>query len=126
MKNTFFASLFILIVGNISHFFGPWWAVALIAAVAVLLFPVGPGRALAIGTATGSMLWWFNSLWMNSANVGMMAGKIGAVFQGLQALQLLAATAFLGGLLGGLGAMTGAYGRALFAPSDPRRRRRRR
>ena len=126
MKNASFALLFILIVGNISHLFGPWWAVALIAAVAVLLFPMGPGRALAIGTTAGTMLWWLNALWMNSTNGGMMAAKIGQLFQGVQALQLLSATALLGGLLGGLGALTGAYGRALLAPRDPRRRRRRR
>lgn len=126
MKNTSFALLFILIVGNISHFFGPWWAVAVVAAVAVLLFPMGPARAMVVGTAAGSMLWWFNTLWANLANGGMLAAKIGQVFQGVQALQLLAATALLGGLLGGLGALSGAYGRALFAPTDQRRRRRRR
>lgn len=126
MKNASLALFFILIVGNVSHFFGPWWAVALVAAVAVLLFPMGPARALAVGTAAGSMLWWLTALWINSTNGGMMAAKVGQVFQGVQALQLLSATALLGGLLGGLGALTGAYGRALLAPRDQRRRRRRR
>lgn len=124
MKNASFASLFILVVGNISHLFGPWWAVVVVAAVAILLFPMGPARALAVGTAAGSMLWWFNALWMNSSNTGMLAGKIGQVFQGVQALQLLAVTALLGGLLSGLGALIGAYGRTLLAPRDARRRRR--
>lgn len=126
MKNVFFASLFILIVGNVSHFFGPWWAIVIIAAVAILLFPMGAARALAVGTAAGSMLWWLNAIWMNTVNTGVLAGKIGQVFQGVPALQLLAATALLGGLLGGLGALTGAYGRLLLAPRDQRRRRRRR
>jgi len=126
MKNASIALFFILIVGNISHLFGPWWAVVLVAALAIVLFPMGPARALAVGITAGSMLWWLNALWINSVNTGMMANKIGQVFQAVSALQLLSATALLGGLLGGLGALIGAYGRGLLASPDSRRRRRRR
>ena len=126
MKNSFFIFLFILIIGNISRFGGPWWAVAPVAALAVLLFPVGPGRAFATGLVAGSLLWWVSALWLNMANGGLLAGKIGQLFQGVQGAQLLAATALMGGLLGGFGALTGAYGRALFAPQKQQRRKRRR
>ncbi|MEO6037281.1 MAG: hypothetical protein ABIQ93_02635 [Saprospiraceae bacterium] len=126
MKNSFLILLFILIAGNISRFGGPWWAVAPVAALAVLLFPVGPGRAFAIGLIAGSLLWWASALWLNVANGGLLAGKIGQLFQGVKGLQLLAVTALLGSLLGSFGALTGAYARALFVPQKQQRRKRRR
>ncbi len=125
MKNASLVSLFILIVGNIS-WLGLWWAIAPVAALAVLLFPVGPGRAYLIGTAAGSLLWWLSALWQHIVNGGMLAGKVGLLFQGLQGLQLLALTALIGGLLGGFGALTGALARALFIPVKQGQRRRRR
>jgi hypothetical protein len=126
MRNAFLVLLFILIVGNISRIGGPWWAVAPVAALAVLFFPMGPGRAFLIGIIAGALLWWVNALWLNMANDGMFAGKIGILFQGLQGLQLLLITSLLGGLLGGLGALNGAFARALVAPRNQGRRRRRR
>ena len=126
MKNSLLVLLFILIAGNISRFGGPWWAVAPLAAVAILFFPMGPGRAFLLGALAGALLWWTAALWLNISNGGMLAGKIGQVFQGVQALQLLAVTALLGGLLGGLGALSGAYARGLFAPRKRGRPKRRR
>lgn len=126
LKNTAFALFFILIVGNVAHLGGPWWSVVLVSALALLLFPMGPARALAVGTVAGTMLWWLNALWIHLANGEGLAGKIGQVFQGLQGLHLLAAAALLGGLLGGMGALTGTYARTLFAPPNQGRRRRRR
>jgi len=126
MKNALLVLVFILIVGSISWLGGPWWTVAPVAALAVLIFPVGAGRACLIGTSAGAMLWWLSALWLNISNGGMLAGKIGLLFQGLQGAQLLGLTALLGGLLGGFGALTGAYGRALFAPPATGRRKRRR
>ncbi len=126
MKNALLVTLFILIVGNISRIGGPWWAVAPVAALAVLLFPVGPGRAFLIGTLAGILLWWASALWLNMANGGVFASKIGLLFQGLQGVQLLLITGLIGGLLGGLGALNGALARSLVAPQKQGRRRRRR
>ena len=126
MKNASFVLLFILIVGNISRLGAPWWSVAPVAALAVLIFPLGPGRAYLIGISAGALLWWLSALWLNMTNGGMLAGKVGQLFQGVQGVQLLALTALMGGLLGGFGALTGAYGRALFVPQPKGRYRRRR
>ena len=126
MKNTFFVLVFILLVGSLSHFGGPWWAVAPVAALAVLLFPIGAGRAFAIGTSAGTLLWWLSAFWLNIANAGQFAGRIGLLFQGISVVQLIVLTAFIGGLLGGLGALTGAYARAALIPQKTGRRKRRR
>ncbi len=126
MKNAFLVLLFILIAGNISRLGGMWWAIAPVAALAVLLFPLGPGRAYLTGTFAGSLLWWASALWLNVANGGMLAAKVGLIFQGLQGMQLLALVALLGGLLGGFGALTGALARAMLIPVKQGRRRRRR
>jgi hypothetical protein len=121
MKNTLFATLLIFVMGNLCHAGLPWWALAPIAAVVAALLPLrSGGQAFNAGFLGGSVLWYATAFLFNAANAGALSAKVGQLFLGLQGWQLLMATGVLGGVLGGLGALTGKWARDIFA-RQPRR-----
>jgi hypothetical protein len=122
MRNALFATLFILIFGNLCRFGLPWWGLAPIAALATLLFPLPGGKSFSTGFSAGFLLWSASAFLLNSANLGVLAGKIGQIFLGLRDWHLIGITAFLGGLLAAFGALTGSYARQLIFPPKKRRR----
>ncbi len=121
MKNVFLVTVFILVFGCLGFLGLPWWTLAFIAAAAVFLFPLSGGQAFATGFATGTLLWLTLAILQNAGNGGLLSGRIGQLFMGLTGFQLLMITGFLGGLLAGLGAMTGAYLRVLVYPPKVKR-----
>jgi hypothetical protein len=121
MKNAFYLILFILILGNLSHFGLPWWALAPLAAVAAWFFPVSGGKTFLAAFTGGLLLWAFNAFLLDSANDGLLSAKIGLVFQGLKGWQLVVLTGIFGGILAALGAVTGFYAREAFVGSKSNR-----
>lgn len=125
MKNTFYATLAILVGGSLCSFGLPWWSVALLGVVVGFVLPQPAGRGFAVGFSAGFTLWWGWALLAHSLNAGKLTAMVGQVFQGLQSWQLLTLTGTLGGLLAGLGVLVGGYTRALGTKPERRRRRRR-
>lgn len=121
MKNVFFVTLFILVFGCLGFVGLPWWALAFIATAAVFFLPLSGGKAFATGFATGTLLWMTVALLQNAGNGGLLSGRIGQLFMGLQGFQLLLITGLLGGLLAGFGALTGAYLRLMIYPPKVKR-----
>ena len=122
MKNASYTTLFIVFSGLLCWVGLPWWAIVPLAAVAGFLFSPSAAGAFLAGFAGGSLLWYGSAMLHNVLNAGVFATKIGEVFAGLKSWQLLTATSSIGGLLGGLGAMTGRLLRELLDPSKPRER----
>ncbi|MCC6282675.1 MAG: hypothetical protein IT262_18875 [Saprospiraceae bacterium] len=122
MKNALFATIFILIFGCLCFVGLPWWSLTPIAALAIFMFPLSGGKSFSTGFFAGSMLWLIAAMLLNIRNAGMLSAKVGQLFMGMQSWHLLALTAFLGGLLAGFGALTGAYARLMFLPDQKRRR----
>lgn len=120
MKNALYLILSILIAGSLSHFGLPWWSVVLIAAAAGWLFPLSAGRCFSAAFVAGALLWFTNAFLLNSANTGLLSAKVGLLFQGLKGWHLLLVTAILGGILAGLGALTGCYARDAFVGRKPK------
>jgi hypothetical protein len=114
MKNTALTILFILVLGQLSYVGMPWWGLAPIAAVAGWLFPKGAANSFAAGFLGGFLLWLAAALWLDMANNGLLAGKIGALFSGQGRWQMLLLTGILGGLVAGLACLTGFWARVLF------------
>ena len=121
MKNGFYASTLIIVLGAFSHFGLPWWAVVPIAALAAILFPQKPALSFSTAFAAGTLLWWGSAFWLNAANGGMLSAKVGQLFLGLKGFHLVMITGMLGGTLAGFGALTGTFFRGLFAPRAPHR-----
>lgn len=95
---------------------GQWWlpGYALVAAAlpAGALFRLGAGRSFAAGFLAGCLLWGGYAWYLDSRNGGLLSARMGELFGGMPGAGLLAVTALLGGLLAGLGALTGSLGRA--------------
>ena len=121
MKNALYLLLSILILGNLSHFGLPWWMLVLIAALAGGLFPTTAGKTFSAAFAGGLLLWCLNAYLLDTANAGALSAKVGQLFQGLKSWQLLSATGFMGGILAGMGALTGLFARDAFVGRAPKR-----
>jgi hypothetical protein len=117
----FFASVFIL--GATSFLGAPWWAIAPFSAVAAFFLAQTAGSAYAVAFSAGTLLWYGTAMFYNVPNAGLLATKVGQVFQGLKSWQLLTVTGMLGGVLAGFGALTGFYFRTLFVSSKTQRYR---
>ena len=66
------------------------------------------------GMLAGSTLWGMYAGWLNSANAGILATKMGGLFPvKVTSANFIQITTLMGGLLGGLGAMTGSLLRGL-------------
>jgi hypothetical protein len=121
MKNVFFVTVFILVFGCLGYFGLPWWGIAVVAGIAVFLFPLSGGKGFAAGFGAGYLLWFVAAMLHNMSNSGILSAKIGQLFMGVQGFHLLLITGLLGGLLAGFGALTGAYARQLAFPPKKKR-----
>jgi len=115
MKNLLLVVAFVLATGQLCHLGLPWWSLAPLAAVAGWLFPLSAGRSLLAGFVGGFLLWALAALVSDLPNAGILSSRIGVLFMGLSRWNILLLTGLLGGLLGGLGCLTGRWGRALSA-----------
>jgi len=120
MKNALYLVLFILIAGSLGHYGLPWWSLVPFAAVAAWIFPMPAGKSFLLALVAGFLLWYSNAWLADSANEGMLSARVGLLFQGLKGWQLLLLTGLLGGILAGLGAMTGRLARDLFVGGQPK------
>jgi hypothetical protein len=118
MKNLLYCVLFIFALGHLSHFGLPWWGIVPIAAIAGWFFPLSAGKNFSAAFLAGSLLWLVNAYLYNADNDGMLAGKVGMLFQGLNSWHLMGIAAIFGGVLAGFGAMTGRYARDLFVGQE--------
>lgn len=101
----------------------PWWSVAIIAGLIAFLLNT-KAKSFLTGFTAIALLWGFLAYHLNVANGELLAGKVAAMFSvnetisnlgGLNPLRLVYMTAILGGLVGGLGAMTGNYTRKILS-----------
>lgn len=121
MKNVSIVTIIILVGGCLGFLGLPWWVLPLIAATATFFFPLTGGKSYATGFAAGTLLWTAVAIIQNAGNAGLLSGRIGQLFMGLQPYQLLMLTGLMGGLLGGFGALTGTYFRLVVFPPKPQR-----
>ena len=103
----------ILVIGGLAHPFLPWYAIVIVAFLLGLLVQAGSLSSFGAGFAGGFLLWGIYAGYLNHHNAGLLAGKMGQLMGGLSPLLMVLLTAFLGGLLAGMGALSGNLGRAV-------------
>lgn len=101
-----------VLLGATAHQFLPWYAIVIVAFLLGLLVELGGRRSFVAGFAGGFLLWGVYVVYLNYYNDGLLAGRIGELMGGLSPVLLVFITASLGGLLAGMGALTGSLGRA--------------
>ncbi|MBK9338651.1 MAG: hypothetical protein IPM98_19815 [Lewinellaceae bacterium] len=106
--------VFILAAGQLCHFGLPWWGLAPVSAVAGWLFPQSAGRSFLAGFIAGFLLWAVTALFLDVPNEGILSTRIGALFMGISRGNVLLATGLQGGLVAGLGCLSGRLGRVAF------------
>jgi hypothetical protein len=93
----------------------PWWSVAVAAFIVSLLIYQSPWLSFLSGFCGILLLWLALAGFISSANDNILAAKIALVLPlGGSAFLLVAVTALVGGIIGGLAAWTGSLFRKMF------------
>ena len=117
-KNLGFEALVGLVLGFAAGYFIGWWTLPIVTGICSFLFKTPVGRAFAAGTIAGTLLWSGYAGWLNSLNASMLSNRLAETFKAGNGSNLLYATGLAGGLLGGLGAMTGSLLRQFVFPTS--------
>lgn len=90
----------------------PWWTVAVAAFIAAAIVPLKPLASFLAGFLGVALLWWVLAAVIDNANAGVMAMRMAEVLplEGNKML-LIIITGVVGGLVGGLAALTGSFTR---------------
>lgn len=113
-------------LGFVLTMFLPWWSVAILAFVIGFSLKVDGWQAFLAGFAGMMGLWMTYAIFMDYQNGAILSTKVAELFQLPQSNYLIYITGFIGGLIGGMGALTGRYFRDVIMPEKGRYGRRRR
>lgn len=87
-----------------------WWIIAIAAFLAALLIHQKAGKAFLSGFAGVFLLWVVLALWIDLNNAGNLSSRIAQLLGiGSSSFLLILITGVVGGLTGGLAAMSGSY-----------------
>ena len=98
----------ILVLGILAQLMFPWWSSAIVAFWVGYWIADSPSKSYMYGFVAMLLMWSIYATIQSSANGGLITTAFSNVFGGkLSGTQLILATGFIGGLVGGFGAMTG-------------------
>jgi len=107
--------LIILILSFVSSYFLPWWVAALIAFLAALFIGKTSGRSFWSGFGSVFIVWIILALLKSIPNDNILAGRVIQLFPlPHNWILLLLITALIGGLVGGLAALSGILTKKVF------------
>ena len=106
--------LVILILTFICSYFLPWWFAAIIAFGASLAMSKKPGSAFLAGFLGVFAAWAILALLKSVPNDNILAARVAHLMQLPNWVALLIAASFIGGLVGGMAALSGALLRKAF------------
>ena len=98
--------LVILIASLICSYFLPWWFVAVIAFAAAWFLGQKPGKTFLSAFAAVFAAWVILALFKSIPNDNILATRMAQLFQLPNWWLLLIVTGFIGGLVGGLSALS--------------------
>lgn len=88
----------------------PWWSIAIVAFVVALLIPQQAWKAFLGGFIGIFLLWGILAWWINQENQGILSKRIAELLPlNGSAIVLILITAFAGGLVAGLAALSGNF-----------------
>ena len=100
--------LVILLLSAICSYFLPWWFVAVIAFFAAIFLGKKPGRAFLAGFFAVFLAWSLLALFKSMPNDNILATRVAHLMQLPNWILLLVVTGIIGGLVGGMAALSGA------------------
>lgn len=99
--------LIILILSLVSGYFLPWWLVAVIAFLAALFLGKTSGQSFWSGFGGVFAAWAIIALIKSIPNDNILAQRVAKLFQLPNWILILLITAVIGGLVGGMSALSG-------------------
>ncbi|MGV8880215.1 MAG: hypothetical protein ACOH2A_14430 [Sphingobacteriaceae bacterium] len=109
----------ILILSLIANFFVPWWAAAIVAFLAAYFLGQTSGQAFWSGFIAIFLLWIVLSLFKSVPNDHIMVARMSALLHLPHWSLMLLITAFIGGVTGGLAALSGELMQKAFQKRQP-------
>jgi hypothetical protein len=98
------------LVSFIGGLYLPWWSIAVAAFFVALIIPQFPWKAFLSGFLGVFILWGLIALWKDMENQGILSSKIAALFRfGSSHIVMIFVSAFVGALIAGFAALSGAY-----------------
>lgn len=102
--------LLILVVAAVAQVFLPWWCIAPVAFVLAVLVGRTGGKAFLAGFFGVGLGWLVLAIWLNGQNNSLLARRVAELLPlGGSILLLLLVTVAIGGLVGGLAALSGCW-----------------
>ncbi|RAJ06966.1 hypothetical protein LX64_02094 [Chitinophaga skermanii] len=105
--------LSLILMAAAAYFLGlvlDWWAIAIATFAVSLLLPLKPGKAFFAGFLSIALLWFTLAFIADLYNDHILAARISMLFlQHYSPKGIVTITAIIGGLVGGMAAMTGAF-----------------
>ncbi|HEY4289682.1 MAG TPA: hypothetical protein VGN00_21425 [Puia sp.] len=102
--------LLIALLSFVCGLFLPWWTIGVAAFVVSALIPLKPLHAFFAGFLAIFLLWGGLAFGIDQQNNSILSAKIAAILPlGGSVIALILVTAFVGALVGGGAAITGAF-----------------
>lgn len=88
----------------------PWWSIALAGFITILAIPLKPLQSFFAGFNALFVLWFLLCWWISSSNNHILAQRVSILILKVNSpFLLILFTAFIGGLVAGLGALTAGF-----------------
>ncbi|MFK8006676.1 MAG: hypothetical protein AB8H03_09905 [Saprospiraceae bacterium] len=110
MKNSIYGIIVIILLGLLVHQFTPWWSIVIVAAIVGGIFNEHAGKSFVFGFIGVFFLWGIAAFQIDAGNESILSTRMAEIF----GANMIIVTALLGGILGGMGALTGTLGQRLF------------
>jgi len=105
------ALLLTALCGYAAPLFLPWWSFAITSFLVAIIVHQNAGKAFAAGFAALFFLWGIQALIADSANQHLLSAKIADILKLGSSFILLLLTAFIGGIISAMAAITGSLTR---------------
>lgn len=115
--------LLTIVIGILSYIaeqYLPWWSVVMASFLAALFIYTRSLNAFLAGFLGVGLLWFIFALSIDISTDSILTEKIAILFKMGQPLLLVVTTGFIGGIAGGLGALTGNQLLKIFTKKESR------
>jgi hypothetical protein len=117
MKPALLLLLMILALSTVAQLFLPWWVITPLCMGLAFFSAATPGAAFGAGFLGIGLGWLGLAGWLSLQNHHLLAQRVAQLLPlGGSAVALVLVTALLGGLVGGVAALAGAWARQAIRP----------